>query len=176
MKMLKHLDQLLVWLPVCVSLALRCVDQICEGQPFSSLISIYNLRVCLFPTIWGIFAFLVVRSRQKVCFEVSDLWRGRENKSVGNVGVTFEDTNVFGSVRFYNVDAWAIGTQLRRHICHYRFKHFVEKNVEGFCFGECTSPEVPSDWRDSRWWVPNVFLRIPHWTYWRTSVILLVLL
>lgn len=35
-------------------------------------------------------------------------WGGEQ--SVGNVGVTFDDTNSFQSVRFYNVDAWATGT------------------------------------------------------------------
>lgn len=58
---------------------------------------------------------------------------------------------MFQSVRFYNVDTWAAGTQVRRHICDYRFKLFMEKNVEKFCFGECTFPEAPSDWRDHRW-------------------------
>lgn len=45
------------------------------------------------------------------------LMKGVANKGVGNVGITFDYTNLFHSVRFYNVDTWATGSQLRSHIC-----------------------------------------------------------
>lgn len=51
---------------------------------------------------------------------------------------------------------------MRRHICDYRFKLFMEKSAEGFRFGECTSPEAPSDWREYEEyeWCLTYFVRV----------------
>lgn len=60
--------------------------------------------------------------------------REGDSKSVGNVGVTFDYTGLFHSVRFYNVSTWATGTQLRGHVCDLKIEAFCGKRCRGVLF------------------------------------------